>query len=100
MQMQTQSAGRLFAIAVTIAVVVAALVWGFEHTSGDRSARRVSVTPAATAPSPPVITPESPNPAAQKAGPPDPVAQQSAADSAQNAAEAAAKLAAAGNATN
>jgi hypothetical protein len=41
-----------------------------------------------------------PNPAAQKAGPPDPVAQQQAAASADSAAKAAAALAASGSSTN
>jgi hypothetical protein len=77
-------AATVLMLRVRLEAVAAAAPDAPQHTDGSGN--------AASAPAPNLRTPS--NPAAQRPGPPDPVAQQSAAVSAENAAKAAADLAA------
>ena len=95
--MKLERTGRLLLILSGLAVSAAALVWvSRDHTTGKPVSRGRSISPDAIDPGSSPVVPEPlrrPNPAAQRPGPPDPVAEQSATDSAESAARAAADLA-------
>ena len=96
--MKLERTGRLLLILSGLAVSAAALVWvSKDHTADRPVSRGRSLSPGAgDKNSPTMIEPREQrlNPAAQRAGAPDPGAQQSAAASAVSAAQAAADLAA------
>lgn len=81
--------------AVGFSASVAMLWWTSNGSAATTSSTPVPATSPAHVPDNAVVsTALAPNPAMQKAGPPDAVAERTAADAAQNAARAAAELAA------
>ena len=95
--MKLERTHRLLLILSGLAVSVAALVWvSKDNTTGGFSRTRFLNPGAGDKRSSPTMTEPRElrlNPAAQRPGPPDPVAEQSAAESADSAARAAADLA-------